>query len=544
MGASPLVGSLQQTMSPSCLLIEDLITSSPGVVMLHVGAWVLVLYTIHRFTLDRRDGAGRSKIPTVRGWPVIIPDIVNKLSFNWQAPRLIREGYTKYKDQPFRILKLGKPLVVIPFKYADELRSVSNQKLSQREAFEAFGASFRGRTGSYTGVYSGSDMYNDVIHRRLTPNIPRMIPEVIDELHHAFNQDLPPCDGTWARVQPHKMFLGLVSRTGSRVFVSRPICRDPEFLETTVSLTTNAFTIAAIMDYVPSVLQPLVSSRLRVVKQLRAQLDYINDILGSEVERRRRTAAAAAAAATTTMTTTTEKGPDHNDFLEWASERAVLPEDQDSESLARLTTAILSMAVVHTSAMAATHLIYDLVERPDVLERLIEEQETLLPGGWSEITQEIMQDMRLLDSVLKESQRFNPVSEVAFNRLVKERIVLSDGFVLEPGQQIGIAGKLINQEPEAMKTYDAFRWVSDPSPTAAWTYSGTHNLSFGFGRYACPGRFFAIYQLKAILSRFLLEYDFQLEDGSTVRPRNVAFGDKIAADYSKHLLIKKRVARS
>ncbi|KAI9431119.1 cytochrome P450 [Lactarius indigo] len=52
--------------------------------------------------------------------------------------------------------------------------------------------------------------------------------------------------------------------------------------------------------------------------------------------------------------------------------------------------------------------------------------------------------------------------------------------------------------------------------------SPTH-LSFGHGRHACPGRFFAATELKVMLARIVVTYDFKLEEGKEV-PRDLCIG--------------------
>ena len=42
------------------------------------------------------------------------------------------------------------------------------------------------------------------------------------------------------------------------------------------------------------------------------------------------------------------------------------------------------------------------------------------------------------------------------------------------------------------------------------------NMAFGFGRHACPGRFFAANEIKLILARLLLGYDMRLPEEGEV----------------------------
>lgn len=166
-------------------------------------------------------------------------------------------------------------------------------------------------------------------------------------------------------------------------------------------MTANIFETIGILRLVPPVIRAFVGARLPSVKRLNGQLDYVRTLLGSEIERRE----------------TADEGND--DFLQWSKDLATRSEDQDPAAIAHRTMGILSMAVVHTTAMAVTHMLYDLIEQPEALTALIDEQERILPSGWSEMDQAKMLKMRLLDSFMRESQRFNPPGEgrVTLSRL-------------------------------------------------------------------------------------------------------------------------------
>lgn len=56
-------------------------------------------------------------------------------------------------------------LVVIPLKYAFELRAITSDKL------DPLTASFDDNAGSLTGILLGSELHSDAIHRRLTPGL-------------------------------------------------------------------------------------------------------------------------------------------------------------------------------------------------------------------------------------------------------------------------------------------------------------------------------------------------------------------------------------
>ncbi len=49
-------------------------------------------------------------------------------------------------------------------------------------------------------------------------------------------------------------------------------------------------------------------------------------------------------------------------------------------------------------------------------------------------------------------------------------------------------------------------------------------MQFGFGRHACPGRFFAANEIKMIIANFVMDYDIKLPDGVKERYPNFALG--------------------
>lgn len=63
---------------------------------------------------------------------------------------------------------------------------------------------------------------------------------------------------------------------------------------------------------------------------------------------------------------------------------------------------------------------------------------------------------------------------------------------------------------------------------------GPTSLTFGFGRHACPGRFFAVNEIKMIMATTLANYDIEMVEGSTERYKNLDFGSVVS--YSLRLL--------
>ncbi|KAG8425893.1 hypothetical protein J3459_008586 [Metarhizium acridum] len=414
----------------------------------------------------------RESIPSVRCWPSFFPKVFDRLSYNSQAPQLIKHGYQKFRDQPFKLLKMDMDLVVIPLKYASELRAVTNDKL------DPLTASFDDNAGAVTSILLGSELHTHAIQRRLTPRLPKIIPMMMDELRLAFEQVLPMRDDAWIPVNPYEMVLHLATRAAARVFVGEPTCRDEIFLKTTASYSRNVFDSISTSRRFGSLLTSLFGTWVPEVREARGQLQYIQQLLGTEVKRRREC-----------------PKEEHDDFLQWCMDLARTEEESQPEALAHRTLGILSMAVVHTTAMASTHLIFDMIADQDLTDSLRKEQATVLKEGWMGISQQSMLDMKHLDSLMRESQRMNPVGEFTFRRVVRKPLTLSDGYQLERGQQIALLARCIHMDEENLPdaaTFKPDRWLKQQnSAPTSFSNSSTANLNFGLGRYACPGRFLA-----------------------------------------------------
>lgn len=67
------------------------------------------------------------------------------------------------------------------------------------------------------------------------------------------------------------------------------------------------------------------------------------------------------------------------------------------------------------------------------------------------------------------------------------------------------------------------------------------NMGFGYGRHACPGRFFAAAEIKLLLARILLDYDVKMPEEQTGRYANLAVANYCVADMKKELLFRRRL---
>ena len=201
----------------------------------------------------------------------------------------------------------------------------------------------------------------------------------------------------------------------------------------------------------------------------------------------------------------------------------------DPQSLAHLEV-VLSLASIHTSQMNAVHCLYDLVARPyylgllkDEIARVVEED-----GPWTDWNKSSFTKLRVLNSFMKESQRWNPPSLLSMHRVVLQNHTLPDGVVLPRGTHISMAVNAIQNDPkvtDSPEQFDGLRYLKlrqkqDEGHLHQFSTTQENSLNFGHGKYSCPGRFFASLEIKIILVRIIMDYEWKLPQGQG-RPANI-----------------------
>ena len=243
-----------------------------------------------------------------------------------------------------------------------------------------------------------------------------------------------------------------------------------------------------------------------------------------------------------------ENGPteDYN-LLSWMTEIAD-EKEADPASLAHLEV-VMSLASIHTSQMNAVHCLYDLVTRPSDMEGIREEirQVAKEDGGWKRWQKTSFTKLRKLDSFMRESQRFNPPSLLSMHRVMLQSHQLSDGTILPKGAHVSMAVNAIQNDPDVTPEPDVFdglryyklRRQEGEGHLHQFSTTQEKVLNFGHGANSCPGRFFASLEIKIILVRLIMDYDWMLPEGQG-RPANLTAHEFIFPNPDGEVLMRAR----
>jgi cytochrome P450 len=119
---------------------------------------------------------------------------------------------------------------------------------------------------------------------------------------------------------------------------------------------------------------------------------------------------------------------------------------------------------------------------------------------------------------------------VGLTRLALRPFTFFNGVTIPAGTIIAAPVTAIHTDGEIYPNpdkFDGFRFAKLREQVGVAglqvTSTSAEYLTFGYGRHACPGRFFAANEVKALLAHILVTYDIKLEEGKRA-PRTLTIG--------------------
>ncbi|KAK1963850.1 cytochrome P450 [Colletotrichum sublineola] len=210
-----------------------------------------------------------------------------------------------------------------------------------------------------------------------------------------------------------------------------------------------------------------------------------------------------------------------------AERRAVEPEDKDffarfstSEVFSKEELKLQALTVItagaDTVSKALNQMFGLLASRPDIQDRIRQELNDAYSGKGVPST-EVLRSLKYLDGVIKESLRmFPPLFRGAPAMAPKGGVKLETGDFIPQDTQIWISQYLVMSDERNFPRAAEFlpeRWMSEENgdenelvkDRRAW-------FPFGNGAHSCPGKGFAMEEIRFIVTYLLKEFDVRFED--------------------------------
>ncbi|KAJ3480751.1 hypothetical protein NLI96_g8124 [Meripilus lineatus] len=439
---------------------------------------------------------------------------------------MLQEGYDRYKGSVFKIpLPFHWHVIVSGPKLIEELRKAEEDELSFGEAVAA-----TLQIDHTLGPEIHHNSYHiPIIRSQLTRNIGAVFSAVKDELSLAFNEIIPPSQ-EWTKVTALPTIMKVVSRTSNRVFVGLPTCQDPDYCALNVQFAIDVVKGAIALNMFPKILRPLVKNFVTNVPATVARcVKHLEPVIK---ERYRQ------------LEEHGESWEDKpNDMLMWLMEEATGREKDVKALVMRILT--VNFAAIHTSSMSFAHALYRLAANPEYLAPMRDEVESIVKSeGW---TKAAMQKMRKVDSFLRECQRYYGLGPTSMTRLALQDFQFSDGTRIPQGTFVSIAAEATHRDDNVYDEANQFnpwrfanlREEEGEGLKHQMVSTSPQYTPFGHGKHACPGRFFAANELKAMMAHLVLTYDVKMEEEGVI-PQSLRFFFNTTPNPKAEVLFRRR----
>lgn len=458
------------------------------------------------------------------------------------------EGYRKYPNTPF-IIPVRPPRVIMPMStYQDAMRASTSELSFLTAVYEMF-------QGKYTHLGVHQAPVVATIKDELTKSIGDLLPIIQDESNYAFAKEIGlPED--WKPIKVYGTMLRFVSILSGRIFVGLPLSRDEKWINQSITWARDCMLVAYTSQMVPTLIRPYVAPFLPHVRKAQRTLRFaqetmapiVRDVLNDHDPEK----------------TNRLKVGSRGTFVTWLLNH--MPESQKNSTRVGINQMVLSFVSIHSTSSTMTFALFHLATYPEHIQPLREELENVIKedglatdaNGHAYLTKSTFAKLRKLDSFLKESQRCSPLLLVTGARTVLKDYTFSDGTTLPKGTQIAwpMWGVYNSEKSEMLspeynaetgnpgpEVFDGFRFArlrEQPGREGKHqtVLTNSESLNFGHGYQACPGRFFAVYEIKAILIEILRTYDIRLKDGKV--PKTWGKELLVNPDFGAMIEIRKR----
>ncbi|TGO61261.1 hypothetical protein BOTNAR_0131g00070 [Botryotinia narcissicola] len=385
------------------------------------------------------------------------------------------------------------------------------------------------------------ELYDNAFHFKVVRNqLTRSIPHFSESIAEELQLGLDLYWGTsneWKTVRIFEFCRNVIARAANRVFVGPVLCRDEYYLEQARQYALSVFGGALVIRLFPKFMKPVVGRLVGLKSKWHASnVEHI--ILPIVIDRLEN--------AKKKQVDSEFSWVEPEDALQWIIEECLKAGDSKQLNPRLIVKRLLSLSMVsmHSTSFTVANTLIDLFSSSgytEALEVIREEIENTLResnGAW---TKTAVVNLQHIDSTIRESMRCSAFGIAALPRVVAHpKGIDINGYNIPKGIKLAVAMNQVHYDQLFYSNptcFDALRFSRSLSTDSApLTETGMEDkmrdmndeagnpagslelsaatlsdrfLSFGYGRHACPGRFFAVHEMKILLSLVLRNYDIE-----------------------------------
>ncbi|KAF4778327.1 hypothetical protein HER10_EVM0003167 [Colletotrichum scovillei] len=435
------------------------------------------------------------------------------MSFALAGREVLEEARRRFGATPFRVLTdQGKFIMLLP-QHGEEIRNDPRFSVDE-PIIELFQAKYPGFEPFMEGAIPTKPLQN-VVKLRVTKSLAKVTQPLSDECAVTLQEFLGDTKEP-QEIVLRDLIIRLISRMSGRVFVGENLCRNERWLDLVINYGENSVLGMRKLRLWPSFLKTMATNWIPECRDLKAQVKEAWDLVAAELEARH----------------AKNDGKEYNDTIYWFEELAAGKPYNFGAS--QLMLAVVSIGT--TSDLIAQTLV-DIFQHPELIEPLREEITACLEKeGWKKTA---LYNMKLLDSVLNESQRLKPNQISSMFRQATANVTLSDGTKIPKGHTVAVSTERMRDPAfyENPNEFDGYRFLrmresGKPGQEAAaqLVTTSVNHLGFGHGEHGCPGRFFAASEAKITIAHLLLKYDWKYDNSYKIKLRKHGFAEEVDPD--------------
>ncbi|KAF2177794.1 ent-kaurene oxidase [Zopfia rhizophila CBS 207.26] len=319
----------------------------------------------------------------------------------------------------------------------------------------------------------------------MTWNLTKLTPRIAEDLAVGYEKCFGKSTG-WKDVVVWDSCLKIVSGASNGAFCGAPLCRDEGFLQDLRDHSTYFIPGAMAINATPRLLQPLTGAlvgwglKYIVVRCLKRCLPVIKERLEKTAQLK----------ADPSFDWTIP-----SDGLQWLIDEAYAvnnPAQLEPRRIAYRLLVVNDVSFLSTSA-TVQNLLLDLASSDPsrgYIQALRDECDQVLKEARGTWTKDAVSRLKLVDSVIRESMRLTPFGTFGLPRRVDHNIRIP--------QNTNVFSNIASRDDASRK----------PKPKSSVTLDDSF-LGFGFGKHACPGRFFALNEMKLFVAYLVQHYDIE-----------------------------------
>ncbi|VUC23403.1 unnamed protein product [Clonostachys rosea] len=386
--------------------------------------------------------------------------------------------------------------LVIPTTYLDELKSHPSLSFTESISNDAM--------KEYTGVGGLPDNIVQIFKAKFNPTVAAYLPYLQETVEKEL-ADIFPYEQDWTETSVYHKVTRLVGRVSTRAFYGEAASRDEAWLELAQAYIETVLEYLQALKPWPEALRPVarffLPQRAKLLKQWNQAHRHLSATLVARAASNSR-----------------------ND------PPSVIDHIIDSNPHVKVdelihTQMALVVAGIHTTSAALTQLLFDMAAHPEQSRELRDEVDGVFDGHW---TKQSLDQLKKLDSWMKESQRMNSADLTTFQRQALKPLRLTSGLSIDKGTRLEIPTAAIHFDDMYFSNASKFEPLrfyemrKEEPAKHQYISTGKNDLAWGYGRHACPGRFFAHVEMKIFMAEFVRRWDVKMKDGLP-RHRNLEF---------------------